>query len=555
MAKLVTKEVEAEVRKAFTRLVAPVRIVFFTQKHACGGCVEQEELLRELAKLSDKVTLDVRDFVADSAEAARLRIDKVPATVVLGERDYGIRFYGLTGGYEFTSLLEAILMISTGRSGLDPSVEAMARAIKVPVHLEVMVTLGCPYCPRMVHLGHQLAFVNEGVRADMVDAAAFPTLVERYHVQGVPRTVINGRAAFEGALPAPAALLEILKEVDPNEYERVDAQQREARGERQASEAKPDSEYDIIIVGAGPAGLSAALYAVRKGRRVALLGKKAGGQINDTATIENYLGLVQVGGSELTQLFRNHVETYPVAERCHTTVDEVRRSDGRFEVVTADGAIYRGRTVIYAAGKQYRQLGVPGEERFVGRGIAFCATCDAPLYRDKRVAVIGGGDSALTAVRDLGGYAREIHLVYHGQKLAAAPLLVADVARARNVTLHLGMDVREFLGDDALRGVRLAPVAAGTGYDLAVDGVFLEIGLAPNSEPMRKLLELNAAGEIPVARDQSTAVAGLFAAGDVTDEREKQIIIAAGDGARAALAADRYLAELEREVASLARPS
>jgi alkyl hydroperoxide reductase subunit F len=410
-----------------------------------------------------------------------------------------------------------------------------------------MVTLTCPYCPRMVRLAHQLAFVNEHIRADMVDAAEFPTLVERYHVHGVPRTVINGRPAFEGALSAEAAVLEILKEVEPDEYDRIDAALREARGERKAVAATPDGTYDVLVVGAGPAGLSAALYAVRKGRQVALIGKKAGGQLNDTAVIENYLGMTQVGGRQLAERFRSHVETYPVSERCRTAATEVRRAGDLFEVVTEDGRAYRGKAVVYAAGKQYRTLGVPGEERFVGRGIAFCATCDAPLYRDKRVAVVGGGNSALTAVRDLRGFAREIHVVQNLPALTADPVLVDEVRGMRNVTVHLGMQVREYLGDEQLRGVRISSSDGKTHYDLAVDGVFLEIGLVPNTEPVRALVDLNAAGEIPVQRDQSTAIAGFFAAGDATDEREKQIIIAAGDGARAALAADRYLTALGQQ--------
>jgi glutaredoxin-like protein len=172
-----------------------------TNEYACGACAEQQELLEEVAALSDKLKLEVHELIADSSEAAALHIDKVPATAVLGARDHGIRFFGFTGGYEFASLIETMIMVSTGRSGLDPAIEAIARALTVPVHLEVMVTLTCPYCPRMVHLAHQLAMVNPQIRADMVDACAFPTLGERYRVHGVPRTVINGRPAFEGALP------------------------------------------------------------------------------------------------------------------------------------------------------------------------------------------------------------------------------------------------------------------------------------------------------------------------------------------------------------------
>lgn len=544
MAELMSQEVRAQVRERLSALQQPVRLVYFTQAHACGACAEQARLLEELAALSPKLSVEVHELVKDSDLAQRLRIDKVPATAVLaGEKDFGIRFYGLTGGYEFGSLLEALQMLASGESGLDPEVQRLAQRISTPTHLEILVTLSCPYCPRMVRLAHQLAFVNEQVRADMIDAAEFPTLVERYQVQGVPRTVVNERPAFEGALPPVAALMAIVKEVEPEAYEALDASLREARGERVVREARVGEWYDIVIVGAGPAGLSAALYAVRKNRSVALIGRRAGGQINDTALVENYLGLQRIGGAELAEDFRNHVETYPVAEHCHAEVKRITRRNDGFEVATADGRTFRGHTVIYAAGKQYRRLGVPGEERFIGKGIAFCATCDAPLYRGKRVAVVGGGNSALTAVRDLVSFARTIDLVHMLDTFQADPVLVSEVRRANNVTIHMNTGVQEFLGGDRLEGLRVSSKERPPGYDLPVDGVFLEIGLTPNSAPVRELLVLNESGEIPVTQRQDTTVAGLFAAGDVTDEREKQIIVAAGAGARAALSADRYLSE------------
>jgi alkyl hydroperoxide reductase subunit F len=548
VTELLGKEVRDQVRERLAGLEKPVRMLYFTQPHACGACAEQRGLLEELAALSQQLSVEVHELVADAQLAGRLRVDKVPATVLLaGEKDFGIRFYGLTAGYEFGSLLEAIEMLSSGRSGLEPEVERLASRISVPTHLEILVTLTCPYCPGMVRLAHQLAFLNEHVRADMIDAAEFPTLVERYQVQGVPRTVINERPAFEGAMLPAAAVMAILKEVDPAAHEALEAQRREARGEKLARTADPREAYDIIVVGAGPAGLSAALYAARKNRRVALIGKRAGGQINDTALIENYLGMSRVGGRELAELFRQHVETYAVAEHCHSEVSKLSRGEAGFEAATADGQTFRARAVIYAAGKEYRRLGVPGEERFIGRGIAFCATCDAPLYRGKRVAVVGGGNSALTAVRDLTAFAREIQLVHALPAFQADPVLVEEVRRAKNVSMHMSTEVREFLGREKLEGLRVASREQPPGFDLAVDGVFLEIGLAPNAGPVRGLLALNAAGEIPVARDQATAVPGLFAAGDVTDEPEKQIIIAAGAGARAALSAERYLARSTAE--------
>lgn len=546
MSELITDEVAREARAQFEQLHEPVRLLFFTQPHACGACAEQRELLEALVDLSAKLSLTVHEL--DSEAAVEHGIDKAPATVVRGETDYGIRFFGLTGGYEFGSLMEAILLVSQGVKALDPPVAALAATIRVPVHIEVMVTLVCPYCPKMVRLVHQLALANEQVRADMVDAAEFPLLVNRYAVQGVPLTVVNARRGFEGALPAEQAILNVLKIADPDAYEVIEAQMREAQGLRKAHVADPDERYDVIVVGAGPAGLSAALYAQRKGRKTALIGKKAGGQINETAQIENYPGMVQIGGAELAQAMREHVEAYPVAERCHTGVARIEQAEDLFRVITEDEQTYLGRSLIYCAGKRSRRLDVPGEARFIGHGVAWCATCDAPLYKDKRVAVVGGGNSAFTAVRDLLRYAAEIHLIHILEDFQADPVLVARIKRAEaegRVQIHLKSKVREYLGAGRLEGVRLAGTQGEARYDLAVDGVFLEIGLEPNSAPLAGLVDLNESGEVPVARDQSTALPGLFAAGDVTDEPDKQIVIAAGAGAKAALAADRFLARAE----------
>jgi NADH-dependent peroxiredoxin subunit F len=387
--------------------------------------------------------------------------------------------------------------------------------------------------------------VNANIRADMVEASAFPALVQRYGVRGVPLTVIDGRPAFEGALPAMAAVMEILKIVDPAKHARVDAKLRERGDESKVTEAKPGLPFDVIIVGAGPAAMAAALYAMRKSRRVGLIGETAGGQINNTALIENYPGTTQISGSELAQLFRHHLETYPVAERLHTKVTAITARDGMFQVVTQNRMVFEARCVIYAAGKRYRRLGVPGEERFVGRGISFCGTCDAPLYRDKVAAVVGGGNSAFTAARDLISYAREIHVVHMLDEFQADAALVEEVRKAPHVSLHMKSEVREFLGSDRLSGLRISADGGSRRFDLSVDGVFLEIGLVPNTEPLKALLKLNRHGEVPVDREQATEIPGLFAAGDATDEPDKQIVIAVGSGARAALAADRFLSRQE----------
>ncbi len=537
------QEIKKEIQQILGKLTSPVKLFFFTQKNACPLCVHQQELLEELVSLSSKLELKVYDFVLNGDQVSGYRIDKIPATAVMGKKDYGIRFYGVTAGYEFTSLIEAIMMVSTGRSGLTPEVEKLVRVIREPVHMQVLVTLTCPYCPKMVRVADQFAFVNDNIRADMVESSAFVHLVQKYSVTGVPRTIINESYAFDGALPETAVYLEILKAVNPEGYRQLEEEIRESQGIRRARKAEESHEYEVIIVGGGPAAMSAAIYSARKGLDVALIAKKLGGQVAYTASVENYLGLANTSGTDMVEQFRIHMESYPIAEVLGVNIVQVSKEDSCFIVTSEDNRQFRALSIIYCAGKEYRRLGVPGEELFIGKGIGFCATCDAPLYKGKRVAVVGGGNSAFTAVRDLLSFASDVHLIHRRKEFRVDKALVEEIAQAKNVTFHTPMIVTAFLGKEKLTGVRLQSVDGEDRLDLNVEGVFLGIGLTPNSVPLKGLVELNEWGEVRVDRDQSTNVKGFFAAGDVTDVREKQISVAVGQGTVAALSAHRYLVE------------
>ncbi len=543
MADLMDEKTRAEVKLLLGKMKAPVRLLLFTQKSACPACALQEALLRELCGITDLLKLEVHDLVLDGDTALNYKIEMAPATAIVGAKDYGIRFYGLTGGYEFTSLLEAVLLVSGGRSSLDPQLEEMVRKITEPVHLQVMTTLTCQYCPEMVRVAHEFAFVNDHIRADMVESSEFPELVKKYRVSGVPKTIINGGPSFEGAMPAPAAYLEIIKAVAPAQYKAITEQLRAVEAAGKTKKAEPGHTYEMAIVGGGPAALSAAVYAARKDLDVVLVARKLGGQITYTAGIENYLGLPDATGTSMAEAFRAHMSRYPVAEALGENVTKIEKSGQEFVLSTEGGSRFKAHSVVYCAGKEYKRLGVPGEEKFVGKGIGFCATCDAPLYKGKKVAVVGGGNSAFTSVRDLLAFASEIHLVHRGKDFRADPALVEEVKKAKNVTLHSPMEVREYLGGDKLNSIRLVSPDGSEKLDLDVDGVFLEIGLTPNSSPLKDLLQLNPYGEIAVDRTQTTSEKGLFAAGDVTDTEEKQISIAVGQGAQAALSAYKYLAD------------
>jgi alkyl hydroperoxide reductase subunit F len=540
--KLMDDKIRKEVTQIFQKITNPVKVLFFTDGKSCMLCREQHTLLEEIVTLSDKVTLEVYDMSKDSKAAAQYEIDKVPATAIIGKKDYGIRFFGFAGGHEFSSLVHALVMVGSGKSGLSPELENMILEIKTPVHIEVMITLTCPYCPQSVSAAHQLAMVNDYIRADMVESAEFQDLAQEYGVTSTPKTVINkGQHSFVGAMPVQAVFMEVLKAVDPDKYQRVEEQIRESKGLRHVKKAEPEQVYDTIIVGGGPAALSAAVYTARKQMNVLLLSKDIGGQIMYTASVDNYLGLPGVSGQEMREQFMYHAEQYPVAESLGAKVTKVSRKDEVFIVITDRKERYRSHSVIFCTGKEYNRLGVPGEDRFLGHGIAFCATCDAPLYKDKKVAIIGGGNSAFTAARDLMGYAQQVYLLHRKDSFTADPSLVREVKDAKNVTFYTSMKVVEFLGTDNLAGVRVQEIDAQRNKELIVDGVFLEIGLSPNTDAVKDFIKLNERGEIPVSADNTTEEPGFFAAGDVTDVRDKQIVVAAGEGAKAALSAYKYL--------------
>ncbi|UCD04688.1 MAG: FAD-dependent oxidoreductase [candidate division WOR-3 bacterium] len=543
MPNLMDEKTRKELKRVLGKLPGRVEILYFTQENACPACRDQQRVLEEVASHSDKIELKIFDFVRDGKMVAEYRIDKIPATVILAKKDQGIRFYGMTAGYEFQSLVETIIMVSVGKSGLSPEFEEMIRQIDTPVHIEVMTTLTCPYCPRAVHAAMQLALVNENIKADMVESAEFPQLAQRYQVTSTPKTIINETHSFVGALPADRLYLEVLKAVNPEEYKRIEQAIREAHGHRHVRKAEPENEYDVIIVGGGTAAMSAAIYTARKSLDVLLIAKDLGGQINYTALVENYLGLPNIGGKEMVEQFVMHMEQFPIAEALGVAVVKIESKDKRFTVITEDKKKYTAKSIIFCAGKQYRKLGVPGEDRFMGRGVAFCATCDAPLYKGKKVAVVGGGNSAFTSARDLLNFATEVHLIHRRDTFRADSELVKEVRSAKHVKVHTNTVVREILGEEKLTGIRLQSVNGEQREDLPVDGVFLEIGLVPNTKPVKELVNLSKNGEILTTRESKTSLPGFFAAGDATDLPEKQIIIAAGEGAKAALTAYNYLIE------------
>jgi alkyl hydroperoxide reductase subunit F len=303
--------------------------------------------------------------------------------------------------------------------------------------------------------------------------------------------------------------------------------------------------YEFLIIGGGPAGMTAAVYAARKKLSTLLVTQELGGQVNENLRVENYMGYQFIEGPELMEKFETQLRQYPIEVKLGIKVTDIRRIEGGLEAVTDSGLTYAARAVVFATGKRSRELGIPGEERLRGRGVTYCSVCDGPLFSGEKVAIIGGGNSALSAAQDMLRLSPHIYLVSL-TPLTADRAIIENASGAPNLTILIEHRTEEVLGNEQVEGILVRDLKSGEEKRLEVKGVFVEIGLLPNSAPVARLVKLNERGEVPVNKNCETVVPGLYAAGDVTDAPEKQIVVACGEGAKAALQAHRYLQKLKR---------
>jgi len=305
--------------------------------------------------------------------------------------------------------------------------------------------------------------------------------------------------------------------------------------------------YELIIIGGGPAGMTAAVYAARKKINTLLISGNIGGQGLTTWLVENYMGYQFIEGRELMQKFEEQVKQFPTDVKVEVgkRAERLSRVDGGFEVKTDRGETYQAKAVILATGKRPRQLNVPGEKELLGRGVTYCAICDGPIFADVKVAVIGGGNSALEAADDMVKIADHVYLISLTPP-TGDQILINKVKNASNLTIFLEHEVLEIKGKNSVEGIRIRDLKSKREKELEVGGIFVEIGLIPNSELVKELVTLNRLGEIEVNCGNETGVSGFFAAGDVTSVPDKQIVVAAGEGAKAALQAHRYLQRLSK---------
>lgn len=481
---------------------------------------EMLDLLQTITGLrSDKITLKT-----DGQDARRPSF-----TLQRTGSDTALRFAGLPLGHEFTSLVLALLW--TG--GHPPKVEQdeidQVKALDGDFNFEVYMSLSCHNCPDVVQALSLMAILNPKVKTTVIEGGAFQEEVEKREIMAVPMVFLNGQVFGSGRME----LAEIVAKLDTG------------AAARDAAKLSAKAAYDVLIVGGGPAGAAAAVYAARKGIRTGVVAERFGGQTNDTLGIENYISVLETDGPKFAAALEAHTRAYDVDIMNLQRADKLIAADqpgGLIEVQLANGASLKAKSVIISTGARWRNVNVPGEAEYRNKGVAYCPHCDGPLFKGKRVSVIGGGNSGVEAAIDLAGVVAHVTLIEFADQLKADAVLVNKLKSLPNVEIHTNAQTTEITGAQGkVNGLRYKDRATGVEHQVELEGVFVQIGLVPNTEWLKGTLELSKHGEIIVDAKGATNLPGVFAAGDVTTVPYKQIVIAAGDGAKAALGAFDHL--------------
>lgn len=474
---------------------------------------EMKSFLEDVASTSSK--LSVETVVADvNAPMFEIFKNGVPT---------GVSFCGIPNGHEFSTLLLAILNADgQGKNLPDDTLRRRIEALNGPIKLRTFVSLTCTNCPDVAQALNVIALLNSGVENEVIDGAVVPELVESLNIQSVP-TVYAGDNILSVGRSTLGDLLDKLE----SEY-----------GSSKAADETPViREYDVVVVGGGPAGATAAIYSARKGFNTAVVAKAIGGQVKETTGIENLTSVPETTGTKLASDIRQHISSYPIDVFENRTVESVKIEDGK-KTISCGTEIFSASALIIATGAGWRKLNVPGEEEHIGKGVAFCTHCDGPFYAGKRVAVVGGGNSGIEAAIDLAGICPSVDVFEFMDTLKADDVLREKAKSLTNVTIHTSTQVLEVLGDaTSVSGVKVKNRLTDEEIIYPVEGVFVQIGLKPNSVPFNELLPTTPAGEIIVNERCRTSVKGVYAAGDVTTVPYKQIVIAMGEGGKAALSA------------------
>ena len=516
---MITQSMLEKVKQHLQSIKNPVAIEASLDETAASNQLKQ--LLQALQSSSDKIRLsfDGSDIRKPSFS---IRQDAMAGENAL---EQALSFAAIPLGHEFSSLVLALLWAGAHPPKVAESQLAQIKSLKGSFRFEVYMSLSCHNCPDVVQALSLMALINPAVKTVVIDGALFQGEVDERKIMAVPSIYLNGEFFGSGRM----GLSEILAKLDQS----LPAEQAIGLSKREA--------YDLLVIGGGPAGVSAAIYAARKGIRTGLVADRLGGQLNDTMAIENFISLPLTDGPKLSSALEHHLKTYDIDLTTMQRVKKLRPTDkgeGLVQIDLESGAQLEARSLVISTGARWRQLGIPGEERYRNKGVAYCPHCDGPLYKGKRVAVVGGGNSGVEAAIDLAGLASQVTLLEFAPNLKADAVLIEKLSSLHNVEVVTGAMTRAIEGDDGVvSALTYIDQRDGTEHRLALEGVFVQIGLVPNTEWLKGTLELNAQGEIIVDAKGQTSLKGVFAAGDVTTTPFKQIIIAAGDGAKAALGA------------------
>ena len=477
------------------------------------------DFLDGIAGVSDKLSVEERDLPASlrSPVSFLLEADGV---------DTGIRLSGIPGGHEFSSLVLALLQSAGTAIKLDETIASMVRNVQEKLKFEVFISLSCHNCPDVVQVLNQFALLNDNISCEMLDGGLYPELIEERDIQGVPSVYLNGELFASGKVDA-AALLDRLLELYP--------------GIARVAGHTSLPLQDVIVIGGGPAGVSAAIYAARKGLKVTVVADRIGGQVKDTMGIENLISVPCTTGPELSGSLLQHLREYDITLKEHLRVNQIAKGDIK-SLTLSSGERIDTRSLIIATGARWRELGVPGEKENIGNGVAYCPHCDGPFFKGKDVAVIGGGNSGIEAALDLAGIVRSVTVFEFLPELKADRILIEQAEKRDNITIIKNVATRQIVATGGkVSAIEYEDRATKQLHTLGLAGVFIQIGLVPNSRFLDGVVELTPHGEIVIDVKGQTSEAGIYAAGDVTTVPYKQIIISMGEGAKAALAAFEHL--------------
>ncbi|MBV6749314.1 alkyl hydroperoxide reductase subunit F [Pseudomonas chlororaphis] len=508
---------KAQLKSYLERVTQPIEIVASLD----DGAKSQEmlALLKEVASLSTQITL------LDNGLDAR----KPSFSLNRPGADISLRFAGIPMGHEFTSLVLALLQVGGHPSKASVEVIEQIRLLKGEFNFETYFSLSCQNCPDVVQALNLMAVLNPNIRHVAIDGALFQDEVNDRKIMAVPSVYLNGVNFGQGRM----GLEEILGKLDTGAIE------------KQAEKISAKDAFDVLVVGGGPAGAAAAIYAARKGIRTGVAAERFGGQVLDTMAIENFISVQETEGPKLASALEEHVRQYDVdimnLQRASALVP-AKHAGELHEVRFESGASLKAKTVILATGARWREMGVPGEQEYKAKGVCFCPHCDGPLFKGKRVAVIGGGNSGVEAAIDLAGIVSHVTLLEFDSKLRADAVLQRKLYSLPNVNVVTSALTSEVKGDgQKVTGLVYKDRDSGEFHTVDLEGIFVQIGLLPNTDWLKGSVELSPRGEIIVDARGETSLPGIFAAGDVTTVPYKQIVIAVGEGAKASLSAFDHL--------------